>query len=93
MSTSGLAAPEIINAPLLSTTSAEMKPQVPRYENVGLSSDGAWITYDSENVLWLPSDYRPSCSTVCAKTVAIGVGSGKVWMCSFNVDGSGDSVQ
>jgi hypothetical protein len=43
--------------------------------------------------LWLPSDYRPSCSAVSGRTVAIGVGSGKVWMCSFNFDDSRDSVQ
>ena len=64
------------------------KPQDPRYQGGGLSSDGVWITYNSENLVWLPSEYRPSCSAVSKKTVGIGVGSGKVWMCSFNVENS-----
>ncbi|OCK73180.1 hypothetical protein K432DRAFT_313490, partial [Lepidopterella palustris CBS 459.81] len=58
----------------------------PQYQGGGLSSDRAWITYNSENVVWLPSEYRPSCSAVSATTVGMGVGSGKVWMCSFNVE-------
>jgi hypothetical protein len=33
------------------------KSQVPRCENAGLSSDRNWITYNSKNVLWLPSEY------------------------------------
>jgi WD40 repeat protein len=70
------------------TTSNVTKPQGPRYQGGGLSSDGAWITYNSENLMWLPSEYRPSCSAVSAKTEGIGVGSGKVWMCSFNVENS-----
>ncbi|KAH6661852.1 WD40-repeat-containing domain protein, partial [Halenospora varia] len=55
-----------------------------QYKGGGLSSDEAWITYNSENILWLPSEYRPSCSSVSAKIVGIGVGSGKVWICNFN---------
>lgn len=25
----------------------------------GLSLDGVWITWNSENLLWLPAEYRP----------------------------------
>jgi hypothetical protein len=28
-------------------------PQNPRYQDGALSSDGVWITYNSENVVWL----------------------------------------
>ncbi|KAH0543952.1 hypothetical protein GP486_008540 [Trichoglossum hirsutum] len=66
-------------------------PQSPRYQGGGLSSDGAWITYNSENLVWLPSEYRPSCSAVSGKTIGIGAGSGKVWICSFEVDTVQDS--
>lgn len=55
----------------------------PQYQGAGVSTDGAWITYKGEHVLWLPSEYRPSCSIVSEKSVSIGVGSGKVWICSF----------
>src|SRR5437764_983698 len=61
-------------------------PQNPRYQGGALSSDGAWITYNSENLVWLPSEYRPSCSAVSGKTIGVGVGSGKVWICNFKVD-------
>ncbi|PVI00227.1 hypothetical protein DM02DRAFT_672188 [Periconia macrospinosa] len=33
----------------------------PHCEGWGLSSEGTWITYNSENFLWLPSEYRPAC--------------------------------
>jgi WD40 repeat protein len=69
-------------------TPSATDPQNPRYQGCGLSSDGAWITYNSENVVWLPSEYRPSCSAVSEKTISIGVGSGKVWVCNFKVDDS-----
>ncbi|OCL01172.1 uncharacterized protein K441DRAFT_650787 [Cenococcum geophilum 1.58] len=60
-------------------------PQNPQYQGVGLSSNDEWITWNSESVVWLPSEYRPSCSAVSGRTVGIGVGSGKVWMCTLNV--------
>jgi WD40 repeat protein len=50
-----------------------------------LSNDGRWITIASKNIIWLPSDYRPSSSAVLGKLLAAGVGSGKVWMCSLDV--------
>ena len=61
-------------------------PQSPRYQGQALSSDGEWITYNSKNWVWLPSEYRPSCSAVLGKTIGIGVGTGKVWICNFKVD-------
>jgi WD40 repeat protein len=61
-------------------------PQSPQYQGQALSSNGEWITYNSKNMVWLPSEYRPSCSAVLGKTIGIGVGSGKVWICNFNAD-------
>ncbi len=29
-----------------------------------LSEDGLWITFNKEHMLWLPSEFRPSCSVV-----------------------------
>ena len=63
-------------------------PQNPRYQGGGLSSDGAWITYNSENVVWLLLENRPLHSAVLGKMISIGVGSGKVWICNFKVDDS-----
>ncbi|PVH69552.1 beta transducin-like protein HET-D2Y [Cadophora sp. DSE1049] len=61
-------------------------PQNPRYQGWALSSDGAWITYNSENQVRLPSEYRSLCSAVSGKTIAIGGGTGRVWIFNFKVD-------
>jgi hypothetical protein len=63
-------------------------PQSPQYQRGAVSSDGAWITYNSENLVWLPSEYRPSCSVVSGKSIGVGVRSGKVWICNVEVDKS-----
>jgi WD40 repeat protein len=65
----------------------KVEHQNPRYQGVGLSPNKEWITCNSENVIWLPSEYRPSCSAVSGSTIGIGVGSGKVWMCNLQRTG------
>jgi WD40 repeat protein len=82
-----------IGAILIDILALNMAPSVTNPQNLGyqgggLSSDGAWITYNSEKVVWLPSEYRPSCSVVSGKTIGVGVGSGKVWICNFEVNDS-----
>ncbi|KAF2460807.1 hypothetical protein BDY21DRAFT_383665 [Lineolata rhizophorae] len=70
--------PPGLPSPLPSNT----EPQNPQYQGLALSADGVWITYSSENLVWLPSEYRPVCSAVSGKTIGVGVGSGRVWMCN-----------
>jgi WD40 repeat protein len=65
---------------------AVMEPARPHYLGTSLSSDGTWIKYDDRNVLWIPSEYRPSCSAVCGNKVGMGVGTGRVWTCSIDPD-------
>ena len=72
-----------ISASAISNNTTAVTEQ-PHYQYVGLSSDRAWITYHSERLVWLPSEYRPTCSAILGKTIGSGVGSGKVWIC--NVD-------
>jgi WD40 repeat protein len=60
--------------------------QKPRGQGCGLSSDGIWIMFNSENLLWLPSEYRPTMSAVRASTVAIGCASGRVLIFNFLID-------
>ena len=69
-------------------TASATDPQKPRYQGGALSSDRTWITYNSENLLWLPSEYRPSCSAVLGKTIGIGVGAGRVWICKVKLNTS-----
>ncbi|PVH91746.1 WD40 repeat-like protein [Periconia macrospinosa] len=59
--------------PLLSHS----EPQSPQYQGLALSADGVWITYNSENLIWLPSEYRPSCSVVSKKMIGAGVKTGR----------------
>jgi WD40 repeat protein len=63
-------------------------PQNPQYQGGTLSSNGSWIKYNSENLAWLPSEYRPTCSAVSGKMIGVSLGSGKVWICNFKVDDS-----
>ena len=65
----------VLNAPLAQNTAQSEKP---RYKGYGLSSDGIWITWNSDNLLWLPSEYRPLYSAVATSTVAIGCRTGRV---------------
>ncbi|OAG07547.1 vegetative incompatibility protein HET-E-1 [Paraphaeosphaeria sporulosa] len=60
----------------------------PQYQGVGLNSNGDWITYNSKNLVWLPSEHRPRCSAVSERTIGIGIGSGKVWVCKVELDAS-----
>src|SRR5436305_7914493 len=62
--------------------------QKPRRRNHGVSSDGTWITCNSENLLCLPSEYRPSRSAMTASTVAIGCPSGRVLIFNFIIHNS-----
>jgi WD40 repeat protein len=68
---------------LARTTAAEPVP--PLYLGASLSSDRTWIMHASEKMLWIPSECRPSCSSVRGITVAMGVGSGRVWTCSVDL--------
>src|SRR5436190_15892014 len=71
-----------------STALSRTAYQKPRRQDHGVSSDDTWITCNSENLLWLPSEYRPSCSAITASTVAIGCASGRVLIFNFIIHNS-----
>jgi WD40 repeat protein len=50
-------------------------------QGAGLSPDSIWVMRSGSNILWIPSNYRPSCLAVSGTYVGMGVGSGKVWLC------------
>ncbi|KAL8285641.1 hypothetical protein RB600_009867 [Gaeumannomyces tritici] len=41
------------------------------FEGIGISADQAWITWNGQNLLWLPTEYRPQCSAIAGCTVAL----------------------
>ncbi|KAF5847015.1 hypothetical protein GGP41_003314 [Bipolaris sorokiniana] len=57
----------------------------PLYVGTGFSSDGIWSQHAGNNVLWVPSEYRPSHSCVKGSVVGVGTGSGRVWFCSIDL--------
>ncbi|KAJ5275613.1 Vegetative incompatibility protein HET-E-1 [Penicillium chrysogenum] len=57
-----------------------------RMQGLGVSYDRRWITWNLENLLWLPSEYRPSCSTVEVSTISIGCDSGLMLIFDFELD-------
>ncbi|KAF1971137.1 hypothetical protein BU23DRAFT_590766 [Bimuria novae-zelandiae CBS 107.79] len=59
------------------------KPQQAVRQGTVLSLDSTWISNNGQNLVWLPTEYRPSCSTLSGTCVGLGTRSGKVWMCWF----------
>ena len=73
-----------IDIPQTSDYAATAEAEHPQHLSASLSSDLRWIKHANKNMLWIPSEYRPSCSSVRGPTVAIGVGSGRVWACTID---------
>ncbi|KAL8366656.1 hypothetical protein RB595_010495 [Gaeumannomyces hyphopodioides] len=48
------------------------------FEGIGISADRTWITWNGQNLLWLPSKYRPLYSATTRFTIALGCSSGRV---------------
>ena len=51
-----------------------------------LGEDKTWILCNGRNVLWLPPEYRPSCSAVQGRMISIGCSSGQVLTIGFSQD-------
>ncbi|KAH8783639.1 hypothetical protein BGZ57DRAFT_884992 [Hyaloscypha finlandica] len=53
----------------------------------GLGINGSWITWNAQNLLWLPPDYRAFSSAISlsGSVVAIGCQSGKVFIIGFSL--------
>ncbi|KAL6151995.1 hypothetical protein ACJQWK_04379 [Exserohilum turcicum] len=61
------------------------EPARPLHVGTGFSSDGIWVQHTGNKMLWVPSEYRPSHSSVSGTMVGVGVGSGRVWICSIDL--------
>jgi WD40 repeat protein len=58
----------------------------PNWSGYGLSSDRSWITWSGRNILWLPSEYRPSSTAIRETSIAIGCRSYRVLVIKFSSD-------
>ncbi|RYP27024.1 hypothetical protein DL768_011361 [Monosporascus sp. mg162] len=73
--------------PLLRTPHPNQSQEV-QYYGYALSRDRSWITWNKHNVVWLPTDYRPSTYTISSfaspstpstvTKIGLGYGSGRV---------------
>jgi WD40 repeat protein len=57
--------------------------QQPVSQEVAISPNCTWISYKAQDMLWLPTEYRPVCSAISGRCISVGTGSGKVWFCRF----------
>ncbi|CAI7613168.1 unnamed protein product [Penicillium pancosmium] len=66
-------------------TSLDRSASLPYQTGYGLNDDRTWITYKGENLLWLPSECRPTVfsSSPISSNMAIGCPSGRVLIFSF----------
>ncbi|KAK4032874.1 WD40-repeat-containing domain protein [Parachaetomium inaequale] len=80
--------PAALPSKALDVTSAIHIPSPPslQYIRYGLNSNGTWITYRGENILWLPPEYRPRSSAISGTALALGCSSGRVWTVVFSED-------
>jgi WD40 repeat protein len=64
------------------SSSNASRPQAQSLYNI--SGKGDWITRDTENLLWLPSDYRATCFALRNNQLALGHASGQVTFVEFS---------
>jgi len=51
----------VIQTSEVSSTNDKEELERPLYQGANLSGDGIWIKHADKNMLWVPSEYRPSC--------------------------------
>ncbi|KAL5084168.1 hypothetical protein Trisim1_012244 [Trichoderma cf. simile WF8] len=70
----------------LGTLTISPAKQIIGWSGYGFNKDYSWITWDGDNLLWLPVEYRPNedCFAVDETTLAVGCSSGRVWIMKFD---------
>lgn len=60
-----------------STTMPAVQTQA-HFSGLGINSDLSWITWNNNNILWLPAEFRPRYLTILGSTVVIACVSGRI---------------
>ncbi|KAK0725155.1 NACHT domain-containing protein [Lasiosphaeris hirsuta] len=68
----------------IAITESVVQPGYLGKQEYGFGCDKLWVTCNGKNVLWLPPEYRPSCSAVYGRMVSIGCSSGRVLTIGFS---------
>jgi WD40 repeat protein len=68
--------------------SGGQKKKMPRYRGLALERDLSWITYNSEPLLFIPSEYRVTEDRfdVLGNVIVIVDGSNRLWMYTFDLE-------
>ncbi|ORX95667.1 hypothetical protein BCR34DRAFT_498329, partial [Clohesyomyces aquaticus] len=85
-----------------SEVGSESREAAMLYRGCGLSLDNSWITWNGNNALWLPPEYRPYCLDVSSSgsppiapptvtMITIGCRSGRVFLIGFSESGPSSS--
>ncbi|KAH7398613.1 hypothetical protein BKA66DRAFT_407932 [Pyrenochaeta sp. MPI-SDFR-AT-0127] len=64
------------NLPLPSPFFSSLPPQSTQSSCIFIQDQ--WVSFDQQQVLWLPSEYRPTCATVHKDLVCLGHSSGRL---------------
>ena len=69
---------------LLSLNTSSPDPCLRQEQSMhGISVNDEWVTQDGQNLLWLPQDYRATCSALFNNTLVLGHRSGRVTFLEF----------
>ncbi|KAH8879181.1 WD40 repeat-like protein [Thozetella sp. PMI_491] len=65
-------------------TNTNLQILLPQAVGYGLRRDKTWVTYRGEDLLWLPSEYRPDVSAILEGSIGLGFRSRRVLILRFS---------
>ncbi|KAI9172832.1 Atypical/ALPHA protein kinase [Paramyrothecium foliicola] len=65
-------------------TSRVQNSEVPEILDYGLNPESSWVTWNGQNVLWVPPEHRPSACAILQDTVVLGCISGRILLLRFS---------
>ncbi|KAH7232177.1 WD40-repeat-containing domain protein, partial [Fusarium redolens] len=72
------------SSPPAALRASSLRHHLRQCQGYGISVDRLWITYEAQNLLWLPPEYHPVALAIVASTVVLGCKSGLVLLFRFS---------